>query len=386
METFLSEELKAIRMVVRKFAREVVLPQSQQGWNDYQALEGIIAQAGSLGIQGLAFPAEYGGSGAGTLAYTVALEEVAWADNSFANYIMATGTPSHIINRFGTHEQKQRWLPPLLSGHHVGSIGLTEPDAGSDLASVRTTARKKGSDWVIDGTKIFISGSGTPISGAVVVLAQTPDVGGLSLFILNPDLPGFHVKRTLKKIGWAENSACELVFDHCLVPEDRLVGVPGKGLRQMLEVLGLGRVAIAAMGVGICQAALDRSLEYATQRYVMGRRIAQFEAIQFKLADMWARAENARLVTYHAARLADDRHPDFSMAASLAKLTATESAMTSAHQAIQIYGGNGIMHETHVSRLLGDAKVLEIVEGTSEIQRWIIARTLLRDYDIDIKQ
>jgi butyryl-CoA dehydrogenase len=297
-----------------------------------------------------------------------------------ANSLMANSTVASLINNFGTPAQKEQYLRPILDGRQIGAIGLTEPNAGSDAAAIQTRAAEAGNQWVINGSKIFISNSGTDVTGPVVIAAVTgkkPDGRSeISNFILPHGTPGFTYGRKLKKIGWRASSTWGLFFENCKLPRENLLGERGAGLRQTLATINTGRILIGAMGLGILQGSLDRSTAYVKERKAFGKALASFQALQFKLADMATHAHAARLMLYHAAELKDQGKP-FDQEASMAKLFATERAMEAAHQAIQIHGGYGIMSEYPVSRAFGDAKVLEIVEGTSEIQRMIISRQLL---------
>jgi butyryl-CoA dehydrogenase len=308
------------------------------------------------------------------------LEELARVDCAVANSLMANSTVASLINNFGTPAQKEQYLRPILDGRQIGAIGLTEPNAGSDAAAIQTRAAEAGNQWVINGSKIFISNSGTDVTGPVVIAAITgkkPDGRSeISNFILPHGTPGFTYGRKLKKIGWRASSTWGLFFENCKLPRENLLGERGAGLRQTLATINTGRILIGAMGLGILQGSLDRSTAYVKERKAFGKSLASFQALQFKLADMATHAHAARLMLYHAAELKDQGKP-FDQEASMAKLFATERAMEAAHQAIQIHGGYGIMSEYPVSRAFGDAKVLEIVEGTSEIQRMIISRRLL---------
>jgi butyryl-CoA dehydrogenase len=293
---------------------------------------------------------------------------------------MANSTVASLLSNYGTDEQKDRYLRPILDGRKVGAIGLSEPNAGSDAANIATRATLEGDRWIIDGSKTFISNSGTEVTGPVVIAAVTgarPDGRKeISNFIVPNGTPGFSYGRKLRKIGWRASSTYELFFERCAIPAANLLGERGAGLRQTLAQISTGRILIGALALGILQGSLDRSIAYMKERRAFGKPIAEFQSLQFKIADMAAHAHAARLMLYDAAAL-KDAGVRFDQQASMAKLFATERAMEAAHQALQIHGGYGVMSEYPVSRAFGDAKVLEIVEGTSEIQRMIISRNLL---------
>jgi butyryl-CoA dehydrogenase len=293
---------------------------------------------------------------------------------------MANSSVASLLNVYGTDAQKQTYLRPILGGTKIGSIGLTEPNAGSDAANISTKAVQDGEHWIITGAKTFISNSGTDVTGPVVIAAVTgtkPDGRKeISNFIVPSGTPGFTTGRKLQKIGWRASSTCELHFDRCKIPLGNLLGTRGHGLRQTLAQISTGRILIGALALGILQGSLDRSIAYMKQRTAFGKALTQFQALQFKLADMATHAHAARLMLYDAAA-AKDAGQRFDQQASMAKLFASERAMEAAHQAIQIHGGYGVISEFAVARAFGDAKVLEIVEGTSEIQRMIISRELL---------
>jgi alkylation response protein AidB-like acyl-CoA dehydrogenase len=282
-----------------------------------------------------------------------------------------------MVARYGTDDQRRRWLPPIAAGEMLAGFGLTEPGSGSDAAALRTRARLDGDDWVIEGSKAFISNSGTPITGFVVVAARTGDgpEGEISTILVPAETPGFHVGPPYRKLGWRSSDTHELSFDGCRVPRANLLGDPGKGLVQCLAALDDGRISIAALSVGLAQGCLDASLAYATEREAFGRPIGAYEAIAFKLADMRASIEAARLLTYRAAWLKDRGRP-YTTEAAIAKLRASETAVDVSREAIQVHGGYGYTEEFPVARAYRDAKVLEIGEGTSEVLRLVIARDL----------
>ena len=380
MLSSMSEEQETIRAAVRRFAEAEIAPVSEALWEEQLFPYEIWRKVCGLGFTGLPYPEAYGGGGGSWLCFAIVLEELARVDCAVANSLMANSTVASLLNNFGTPAQKEQYLRPILDGRQIGAIGLTEPNAGSDAAAIQTRAVEAGNQWVINGSKIFISNSGTDVTGPVVIAAVTgkkPDGRSeISNFILPHGTPGFTYGRKLKKIGWRASSTWGLFFENCKLPRENLLGERGAGLRQTLATINTGRILIGAMGLGILQGSLDRSTAYVKERKAFGKSLASFQALQFKLADMATHAHAARLMLYHAAELKDQGKP-FDQEASMAKLFATEKAMEAAHQAIQIHGGYGIMSEYPVSRAFGDAKVLEIVEGTSEIQRMIISRRLL---------
>lgn len=377
---WLTEQHTMIRDSVRRFAEAEIAPCSETLWAEEAFPYDIWRRACALGYSGLPYPEAYGGGGGEWLSFAIVLEELARVDCAVANALMANSTVASLLSHYGTEEQKQRFLRPILGGSEIAAIALSEPNAGSDAANIATRADLEDGHWVINGSKTFISNSGTDITGPVmlaVVTGQRPDGRKeISNIIVPNGTAGFSIGRKLRKIGWRASSTCELFFENCRVPVDHLLGERGAGLRQTLSQISTGRILIAALALGILSGSLERSLAYVKQRRAFGRPIGEFQALQFKLADMSVHAHAARLMIYDAAAL-KDAGESFNQQASMAKLFATERAMEAAHQAIQIHGGYGIMSEFAVSRAFGDAKVLEIVEGTSEIQRMIISRDML---------
>jgi short/branched chain acyl-CoA dehydrogenase len=376
----LTDDQRMVQTLCRDFARREILPHRDE-WNSTGRFPvEVFQKMADLGLMGLLVPEKYGGSGAGAIAYVAGMEEIAKADQSVAatwNAHLTIGSLPFLY--FGTEAQKQRWLEPLARGECLGAFALTEADAGSDTRGIRTTAREEGDCWVITGTKMFISNAGTEMSRGVVLLAtsgrRADGQPEFSAFYVPRGTPGFQVGRQIPKIGWHAVDTRELVFDQCRVPADHLLGQRGVGLRQFLQTLAVGRISVAALSLGLAQACLEVSLEYAGQRKQFGRRISHFQAIQFKLADMATATENARLITYKAAWLYDhDR--EYAKEAAMAKLYASDSAMQAAIEAVQIHGGYGYTEEFVVSRYFRDAKILQIGEGTNEIQRIVIARLL----------
>ena len=376
----LNEHHRMIRDSVRRFAESEIAPQALRLWSEEAFPYSIWKQAGELGFTGLPYEEAYGGGGGDWLGFTIALEEIARVDCAVAVSLMANSTAASLLSNYGTDAQKERWLRPILDGRQIGCIGLTEPNAGSDAANIQTRAERRGERWVVNGSKTFISNSGTDVTGPVVIAAVTgvrPDGRKeVSNFVVPQGTRGFSCGRKLEKIGWRGSSTYELYFENCELDADHLLGPVGSGLRQTLAQVNTGRILIGALALGILQGSLERSVAYMKERKAFGKELAAFQALQFKVADMAVHAHLARLALYDAAARKDAGLP-FDQEASMGKLFATEQAMHAALQAVHIHGGNGIMTEFPVSRALGDAKVLEIVEGTSEIQRMIIARHVL---------
>lgn len=373
-------EREQIRDSVRRFAEHEIAPVSEQMWEEQGFPYEIWKKAGELGFTGLPYPEEWNGGGGDWVSFIIVLEELSRVDCAIANSLMANSTVASLLCTYGTTEQKSKFLRPILTGAQVGAIGLSEPNAGSDAANIATTAKQIGNQWVINGAKTFISNTGTDITGPVVIAAVTGARPNgrkeISNFIVPNNCAGFECGRKLRKIGWRASSTHELFFENCRLPLDHLLGERGAGLRQTLAQISTGRICIGAQALGILQGSLDRSIAYMKQRHAFGHPLTDFQALQFKVADMAVHTHAARLMLYDAAARKDSGQP-FAQQASMAKLFATEKAMEAAHQAIQIHGGYGIMSEYSVARAFGDAKVLEIVEGTSEIQRMIISRELL---------
>jgi short-chain 2-methylacyl-CoA dehydrogenase len=371
----LSEEHEALRATVRDFARAVVAPVIGDYYEKHAFPYEIVRQMGKMGLFGLPFPEEYGGMGGDYLALCVALEELARVDSSVAITLEAAISLGAMpIYRFGTPEQKERWLPALTSGEAMAAFGLTEPGFGSDAGGTQTRAVLDGDEWVINGSKAFITNSGTDITCLVTVTALTgPDE--ISSIIVPSGTPGFTVGPGYSKVGWCASDTHPLHFDDVRVPKENLLGERGRGFAQFLRILDEGRIAIAALATGLAQGCVDESVKYAKERHAFGRAIGDFQAIAFKLADMETRAHTARLAWRDAAaRLVDGE--DFKHEAAIAKLHASTVAVDNARDATQIHGGYGFMNEYPVARFWRDAKVLEIGEGTSEVQRMIISRDL----------
>jgi short-chain 2-methylacyl-CoA dehydrogenase len=377
----LAPEQQDLRDSVAQFAREVVAPviggYYERGEFPYE----IVAKMGKLGLFGLPFPEEYGGMGGDYFTLCLALEELARVDSSVAITLEAgVSLGAMPIYRFGTEEQRRRWLPSLCAGEQLAGFGLTEPGGGTDIpGAMRTTARLEGDSWVIDGSKAFITNSGTDITALVTVTAITGrDASGrkeISSIIVPNSTPGFSRAPEYSKVGWCASDTRELSFSGCRVPSANLLGERGRGYAQFLQILDEGRVAIAALATGLAQGCVDECVAYAAGRTAFGVPIGQHQAIAFAIADMERRAHVSRLAWYHAAALmmAGD---SFKKEAAIAKLTASDAAMDNARAATQVFGGYGFMNESPVGRFYRDAKILEIGEGTSEVQRLLIARQL----------
>jgi short/branched chain acyl-CoA dehydrogenase len=376
----LSEEQEALRESVQEFAREQVAPVIAEHYEHKTFPYDVVRQMGKMGLFGLPFPEEYGGMGGDYFAHCLALEELARVDSSVAATVEAAVSLGAMpIYRFGTPEQRSQWLPRLVSGESLAGFGLTEPGSGTDAAAVATRAvlDERTGEWVINGSKAFITNSGTDITCLVTVMAATgtnPDgTKELSTIIVPSGTPGFTVAPGYSKVGWVASDTHELSFDDVRVPAGNLLGPRGRGFAQFLRILDEGRIAIAAIGVGLAQGCVDESVKYATDRRAFGRPIGNYQGVQFLIADMVLRAHTARIAYYDAAArmLAGD---DFKQYASIAKLHASNAAMENARWATQVHGGYGFMNESAVGRFYRDAKILEIGEGTSEVQRMLIAR------------
>ena len=383
MDHHLSPEHEELRRTVEEFAHEVVAPKIGDLYERHEFPYEIVREMGRMGLFGLPFPEEYGGMGGDYLALGIALEELARVDSSVAITLEAGvslgAMPLHL---FGTQEQKREWLPRLCSGEILGAFGLTEPEAGSDAAGTRTTAVRddETGDWVINGTKCFITNSGTDITGLVTVTAVTDRSADgrpvISSIIVPSGTPGFTVAAPYSKVGWNASDTRELHFDDVRVPAANLLGTEGRGFAQFLRILDEGRVAISALATGLAQGCVDESVKYAKERRAFGHHIGSYQAIQFKIADMEMKAHTARLAWRDAASRLVSGEP-FKKEAAIAKLVASNAAMDNARDATQVFGGYGFMNEYPVARHWRDAKILEIGEGTSEVQRMVIAREIL---------
>jgi short-chain 2-methylacyl-CoA dehydrogenase len=371
----LSEEQELLRRTVRDFAEERIAPIAEELDREHRFPYDIVAELGELGLMGIPIPEEYGGGGGDTLSYSVAIEELTRVDSSVAITVAAhTSLGTMPIFLFGTEEQRREWLPDLASGRRLAAFGLTEPEAGSDAGAARTTAELRDGRWIVNGSKIFITNAGTDISACVTITARTGE-DEISNLIVPNGTPGYEVSAPMQKMGWRASDTRELSFRDCAVPEENLLGERGAGYGQFLEILDGGRISIAAMGLGLAQGAYELAAAYAREREQFGQPISKFQAIQFKLADMATEIESARGLVYKAAWLKDRERP-FAQAAAMAKLYTGELAHRVANQALQIHGGYGYMDEYAISRFYRDQKVLEIGEGTNEVQRLVIARHL----------
>ena len=383
----LSKDHEDFRQVVREFAEEQVAPHAAQWDREHRFPVELVPQMGELGLFGLVVPEEYGGADADFTSLCVAIEELGRVDQSVGITLSAgVGLGINPILTFGNAEQRQRWLPDLVAGRALAAFGLTEPDAGSDAGATRTRARLEAGTWVIDGAKAFITNSGTDITSVVTVTARTGTLEDgrpeISAILVPNGTPGFVVEPAYDKLGWRASDTHGLTFAGARVPEGNLLGARGAGYRQFLQTLDDGRIAISALAVGLAQACLEASTSYARTRVSFGRPIGANQGVSFAVADLAVAVEAARLLTYKAAWLKDQHHAgrrpaaDVKQAAAIAKLYSTEAAVTATRVATQIFGGNGFMEEYPVARFYRDAKILEIGEGTSEVQRMVVARGL----------
>jgi short-chain 2-methylacyl-CoA dehydrogenase len=371
----LSPEHELVRRTVREFAETKVAPVAAELDREQRFPYELVSELAELGLMGMPIPEEYGGGGADTLSYAIAVEELTRIDSSVAITLAAhTSLGTMPIFLFGTEEQKRQWLPDLASGRKLAAFGLTEPGAGSDAAASRTTAELRDGQWVINGSKIFITNAGTDITSCVTITARTGDEEISNLIVTN-GAAGYEISAPMHKLGWRASDTRELSFKDCAVPEENLLGERGKGFSQFLEILDGGRISVAAMGVGLAQGAYDLAVAYAKEREQFGKPIAEFQAVQFQLADMAVEIEAGRVLTYKAAWLKDEGRP-FAKEAAMAKLYTGELSHRVANAALQIHGGYGFMDESAISRLYRDQKILEIGEGTNEVQRMVIARHL----------
>ena len=372
----LSEEHEALRKVVRDFAVAEIEPHAEQWDREARLPVDVVHALGDLGLFGLPFPEEYGGSGGDFTALCVAIEELARVDHSIAITLSAgVGLGATPIFLFGTEEQKQTWLPDLCAGRALAAFGLTEASGGSDAGATQTKATLDGDSWVIDGEKAFITNSGTPITSVITVTARTGPHPEISTILVPAGTPGLEVEPPYRKMGWHASDTHGLAFRDCRVPEANLLGERGRGFANFLAVLDKGRIAISALAVGCIQACLDASVAYAKERNAFGRPIGANQSIAFKCADLRVLLETSRHLTYAAAALVDAGKPH-KLEAAIAKVHSSEAAVTATREATQVFGGYGFVDETPVARFYRDAKILEIGEGTSEIQRLVIARDL----------
>ncbi|MDX6649938.1 MAG: short-chain 2-methylacyl-CoA dehydrogenase [Solirubrobacteraceae bacterium] len=380
MDFDLSDDHRLIQQTVRDFARQEVAPVAEDLDRTKSFPYEIVRQLAELNLMGIPFPEEYGGGGGDTLAYALAVEELTRVDSSVAITLCAhTSLGTQPIWLFGSEEQKREWMPRLCAGEILGAFGLTEPEAGSDAGNTKTRARLEDGHWTIDGAKQFITNAGTDISGVVAITAVTGGNGDgakeISNLLVPNGTPGYEQGEPYRKMGWNASDTRPLSFTDCRVPEENLLGPRGAGFKQFLHILDIGRIGVAAMGVGLAQGALDEALSYARERRAFGQPISKFQAIQGKLADMSTEIEAARLLVYKAALLKDAGR-NFSLTAAQAKLKTGRLAVRAAEEAVQIHGGYGYIEEYPVCRFYRDAKILTIGEGTDEVQQMVIARAL----------
>jgi alkylation response protein AidB-like acyl-CoA dehydrogenase len=371
----LEPEHELVRDTVRRFALERVAPVAEELDREKRFPYEIVAELADLGLMGMTIPEEYGGGGTDTLSYAICIEELTRIDSSVAITVAAHHSLGTMpIYLFGSEEQRRRWLPALASGERLAAFGLTEANAGSDAGATRTTARLEGAEWVVDGSKIFITNAGTDITACVTVTAVTGD-GEISNLIVPNGTPGYTISEPMQKLGWRASDTRELAFQSARVPDENLLGPRGEGFRQFLQILDGGRISVAAMGVGLAQGCFDLAFNYAQEREQFGRPIGSFQSISEKLVDMATEIESARLLVYKAAWEKDQGRP-FARTAAMAKLYSGELSHRVANDALQIHGGYGFMDEFPISRLYRDQKILEIGEGTNEVQRMVIAKHL----------
>jgi len=368
-------EQELVRSTVREFAQERVAPVAAELDRESRFPYELVTELAQLGLMGMTIPEEYGGAGADTVSYAIAVEELTRIDSSVAITVAAHHSLGTLpIYYYGNELQRREWLPDLASGRRLAAFGLTEPDAGSDAGATRTRAELRDGRWVVDGSKIFITNAGTDVTACVTVTARTGD-DEISNLIVPNGTPGYTISAPMHKLGWHASDTRELSFESCAVPEGNLLGPRGEGLRQFLQILDGGRISVAAMGVGLAQGAYDLAFAYARERRQFGRAISKFQAIRFQLADMAVEIEAGRQLVYRAAWL-KDRGRDFALAAAQAKLYTGELSHRVVNAALQIHGGYGFMEESAIARFYRDQKILEIGEGTNEVQRLVIAKHL----------
>src|SRR6476646_6367557 len=375
----LTDEQRLLRDTVRDFARREVAPVAEELDREKRFPYEIVARLGELGMMGIPFPEEFGGGGADTLAYALAIEELARVDSSVCITVAAhTSLGTMPVHLWGTREQKEEWLPELCAGRKLAAFGLTEPEAGSDAGNTRTGAELENGEWVVNGAKQFITNSGTEITGCVTITAVTDRSNGsreISNLIVPNGTPGYEQGEPYRKMGWNASDTRPLSFEECRVPESSLLGRRGDGFKNFLHILDGGRIGVAAMGVGLAQGALDEAIAYAKERQAFGQAIAKFQSIQAKVADISAQIEAARLLVWRAA-LEKDAGKSFTLTAAQAKLITGRLAVRATEEAVQIHGGYGFIEEYPVCRFYRDAKILTIGEGTDEVQQMVIARQL----------
>ena len=376
MNLDLTDEHELLRRTVRDFAVERVGPVAEELDREHRFPYELVKEMAELGLMGMTIPEEYGGAGTDTVSYAIAVEELTRVDSSVAITMAAHHSLGTLpIYLFGSEEQKRQWVPELASGEKLAAFGLTEPEAGSDAGAARTRAELRDGEWVVNGSKIFITNAGTDITACVTITALTGAEGEISNLIVPNGTDGYEIASPMQKLGWRASDTRELSFRDVRVPEGNLLGPRGKGFQQFLEILDGGRISVAAMGLGLAQGAYDLASEYARERKQFGKPIASFQAIQFQLADMATEIEAGRNMVYKAAWLKDQNRP-FGREAAMAKLYTGELSHRAANAALQIHGGYGFMDEYAISRLYRDQKILEIGEGTNEVQRMVIAKHL----------
>ena len=371
----LTEEHELVRSTVREFAEQRVAPVAEELDREARFPYELVSELAELGLMGMTIPEEYGGAGTDTVSYAIAIEELTRIDSSVAITVAAHHSLGTLpIFYFGSEEQRRTWLPDLAGGRKLAAFGLTEPGAGSDAGATRTTAELRDGEWIVNGSKIFITNAGTDITACVTITART-GTDEISNIVVPNGTAGYVVSKPMKKLGWHASDTRELSFENCAVPEGNLLGPRGRGFQQFLEILDGGRISVAAMGVGLAQGAYDLAYSYARERRQFGRAIAKFQAVQFQLADMATEIEAGRALVYRSAWLKDQGR-DFGLAAAQAKLYTGELSNRAVNAALQIHGGYGYMDEYAISRLYRDQKILEIGEGTNEVQRMVIAKHL----------
>jgi alkylation response protein AidB-like acyl-CoA dehydrogenase len=371
----LTPEHELVRETVREFAVQRVAPVAEELDREKRFPYELVAELAELGLMGMTIPEEYGGGGTDTVSYAIAIEELTRIDSSVAITVAAHHSLGTLpIWNFGTEEQKRQWIPDLASGKRLAAFGLTEPDAGSDAGATRTTARLEDGEWVVDGSKIFITNAGTDITACVTITARTGD-GEISNLIVPNGAPGYAISPPMQKLGWRASDTRELSFQGVRVPEANLLGPRGDGFHQFMQTLDAGRISVASMGVGLAQGAYDLAAEYARERRQFGKPIKEFQAIRFALADLATEIEAGRALVYRAAWLKDQGR-DFGREAAMAKLYTGVLSNRAVNVSLQVHGGYGFMDEFPISRLYRDQKILEIGEGTNEVQRMVIARHL----------
>jgi alkylation response protein AidB-like acyl-CoA dehydrogenase len=378
MDFDLTDEQKGLQRTVREFARREIAPHVRRADEAQELPAEVMRRAAELGLMGCLFPEEYGGAGLGYVEYATVIEEISAVDGSIGLSVAAHNSLcSNHLFQFGTEEQKRRWLVPLARGEKLGTWSLTEPTAGSDAGGTRTTARLEGGEWVLNGSKTFAT-HGASGQVAVVFAVTDPERGkkGISAFVIERGTPGFRTGRKEDKLGCRASDTAELVMENCRIPEAHLLGRRGEGFVNALQILDGGRISIAALAVGMARGAYEASLHYSRERHQFGQPIASFQAIQWKLADMATEIDAARLLVWRAADM-KDRGEDVNMASAMAKLFASETAVRVANEAVQVHGGYGYTKDYPVEKFYRDAKICTIGEGTSEIQRLVIARRLL---------